>query len=148
MEYLLQLPEQLALHLKSLRKAAGVSQVQLAQRLGLSQSRIAAIERDPSAISVRQLLEILQLLDADVLLRPRSAAAGQPRRPDTYAAPASSEPPIARVAEGDVGRHGAAVPGLAEGEGAAAPSADARTLAFRPQTLPSQWQTDKPKGHW
>ena len=63
MDHLLQLPDQLALHLKSLRKAAGVSQAQLAQRLGVSQSRVAAIERDPAAISVRQLMEILQLLD-------------------------------------------------------------------------------------
>src|SRR5260370_621751 len=60
MDHLLQLPDQLALHLKSLRKAAGVSQAQLAQRLGVSQSRVAAIERDPAAISVRQLMEILQ----------------------------------------------------------------------------------------
>jgi len=70
MDHLLQLPDQLALHLKSLRKAAGVSQAELAQRLGVSQSRVAAIERDPAAISVRQLMEILQLLDADLLMRP------------------------------------------------------------------------------
>src|SRR5256885_1116006 len=78
MDHLLQLPDQLALHLKSLRKAAGVSQAQLAQRLGVSQSRVAAIERDPAAISVRQLMEILQLLDADLLMRPRADAVASP----------------------------------------------------------------------
>lgn len=129
MDHLLQLPDQLALHLKSLRKAAGVSQAELAQRLGVSQSRVAAIERDPAAISVRQLMEILQLLDADLLMRPRA---------DAVASPASA-PAALRVAE--------PAPQPYAGDNVPRKSAD-RPVAFKPQALPPHWQDRKPKGSW
>lgn len=133
MDHLLQLPDQLALHLKSLRKAAGVSQAQLAQRLGVSQSRVAAIERDPSAISVRQLMEILQLLDADLLMRPRA---------DAVASPASASVPVPaalKVAE--------PAPQPYAGDNVPRKPAD-RPVAFKPQALPPHWQDRKPKGSW
>lgn len=133
MDHLLQLPDQLALHLKSLRKAAGVSQVQLAQRLGVSQSRVAAIERDPAAISVRQLMEILQLLDADLLMRPRA---------DAVASPASASVPVPaalKVAE--------PAPQPYAGDNVPRKPAD-RPVAFKPQALPPHWQDRKPKGSW
>lgn len=137
MDHLLQLPDQLALHLKSLRKAAGVSQSQLAQRLGVSQSRVAAIERDPAAISVRQLMEILQLLDADLLMRPRA---------DAVASPASAPMPVLapvpaalRVAE--------PAPQPYAGDNVPRKPAD-RPVAFKPQALPPHWQDRKPKGSW
>ncbi|AEF91060.1 helix-turn-helix domain protein [Delftia sp. Cs1-4] len=133
MDHLLQLPDQLALHLKSLRKAAGVSQAQLAQRLGVSQSRVAAIERDPAAISVRQLMEILQLLDADLLMRPRA---------DAVASPASASVPVPaalKVAE--------PAPQPYAGDNVLRKPAD-RPVAFKPQALPPHWQDRKPKGSW
>lgn len=137
MDHLLQLPDQLALHLKSLRKAAGVSQSQLAQRLGVSQSRVAAIERDPAAISVRQLMEILQLLDADLLMRPRA---------DAVASPASASVPVpvpvpaaSKVAE--------PAPQPYAGDNVPRKPAD-RPVAFKPQALPPHWQDRKPKGSW
>ncbi|ABX35215.1 transcriptional regulator, XRE family [Delftia acidovorans SPH-1] len=135
MDHLLQLPDQLALHLKSLRKAAGVSQAQLAQRLGVSQSRVAAIERDPAAISVRQLMEILQLLDADLLMRPRADAVASPA-----SAPMSVPAPAAlRVAE--------PAPQPYAGDNVPRKPAD-RPVAFKPQALPPHWQDRKPKGSW
>jgi len=137
MDHLLQLPDQLALHLKSLRKAAGVSQAQLAQRLGVSQSRVAAIERDPAAISVRQLMEILQLLDADLLMRPRA---------DAVASSASASVPVPvpvpaalKVAE--------PAPQPYAGDNVPRKPAD-RPVAFKPQALPPHWQDRKPKGSW
>lgn len=135
MDHLLQLPDQLALHLKSLRKAAGVSQAQLAQRLGVSQSRVAAIERDPAAISVRQLMEILQLLDADLLMRPRADAVAS-------SAPASAPVPVPaalKVAE--------PAPQPYAGDNVPRKPAD-RPVAFKPQALPPHWQDRKPKGSW
>ena len=135
MDHLLQLPDQLALHLKSLRKAAGVSQAQLAQRLGVSQSRVAAIERDPAAISVRQLMEILQLLDADLLMRPRADAVAS-------SAPASAPVPVPaalKVAE--------PAPHPYAGDNVPRKPAD-RPVAFKPQALPPHWQDRKPKGSW
>ncbi|MEJ8295816.1 helix-turn-helix transcriptional regulator [Delftia tsuruhatensis] len=137
MDHLLQLPDQLALHLKSLRKAAGVSQAQLAQRLGVSQSRVAAIERDPAAISVRQLMEILQLLDADLLMRPRADAVAS-------SAPASAPVPVPVPAALKV-----AEPATQPYAGDNVPRKPAdRPVAFKPQALPPHWQDRKPKGSW
>ncbi|MFG0789326.1 helix-turn-helix domain-containing protein [Delftia tsuruhatensis] len=133
MDHLLQLPDRLALHLKSLRKAAGVSQAELAQRLGVSQSRVAAIERDPAAISVRQLMEILQLLDVDLLMRPRA---------DAVASSASAPVPVPaalKVAE--------PAPQPYAGDNVPRKPAD-RPVAFKPQALPPHWQDRKPKGSW
>ena len=137
MDHLLQLPDQLALHLKSLRKAAGVSQAQLAQRLGVSQSRVAAIERDPAAISVRQLMEILQLLDADLLMRPRADAVASPASA-SVSAPVPA-PAALRVAE--------PAPQPYAGDNVPRKPAD-RPVAFKPQALPPHWQDRKPKGSW
>lgn len=141
MDHLLQLPDQLALHLKSLRKAAGVSQAQLAQRLGVSQSRVAAIERDPAAISVRQLMEILQLLDADLLMRPRADAVVSPASaPVPGPGPGPAPVPAAlKVAE--------PAPQPYAGDNVLRKPAD-RPVAFKPQALPPHWQDRKPKGSW
>ncbi len=69
MDYLISISDQLAPQLRSLRKARRLSQADLALKLGLSQSRIAAIERNPAAVSAGQLLEILKVLGVDLVLR-------------------------------------------------------------------------------
>ena len=69
MDYRISITEQLAPQLRSLRKARGLSQSDLAVRLGVSQSRVAAIERNPAAVSVGQLIEILNILGVDLVLR-------------------------------------------------------------------------------
>ena len=69
MDYPLELSDQLAQHLRALRKARGLSQADLASKLGLTQSRIAAIERNPAALSAGQLLRVLNALDAQLVLR-------------------------------------------------------------------------------
>jgi HTH-type transcriptional regulator/antitoxin HipB len=74
MDYTLELPDQLAQHLRALRKARGLSQTALADKLGLTQSRIAAIERNPAALGTGQLLRVLNALDAQLVLRDTRAA--------------------------------------------------------------------------
>lgn len=69
MDYTLQLPDQLAPHLRALRKSRGLSQAALASKLGLTQSRIAAIERNPAALGAGQLLRVLSALDVQLVLR-------------------------------------------------------------------------------
>ncbi len=69
MDYALELPDQLAQHLRALRKARGLSQAALASKLGLTQSRIATIERNPAALGTGQLLRVLSALDAQLVLR-------------------------------------------------------------------------------
>jgi|APFre7841882724_1041349.scaffolds.fasta_scaffold411825_1 HTH-type transcriptional regulator/antitoxin HipB len=70
---LLQLPSQLGPHLLSLRRAREITQRVLAARLGVTQARIAAIEGNPGAVSMNQLMAILSALGVDLLLRPRSS---------------------------------------------------------------------------
>jgi HTH-type transcriptional regulator/antitoxin HipB len=85
----LQTASQLSVHLKSLRKARGLTQTALGERIGVKQVRIADIERNPGAVSLDQLLQVLHALDARLLLadtqlyagtKPSPAArAGEPR---------------------------------------------------------------------
>jgi HTH-type transcriptional regulator/antitoxin HipB len=67
--YLISIADQLAPQLRSLRKVRRLSQADLALKLGLSQSRIAAIERNPAAVSAGQLLDFLKVLGVDLVLR-------------------------------------------------------------------------------
>lgn len=76
MDYALQSPHQLSSHLQALRKARGLSQQQLGDLLGLSQSRVARIERDPGSVSVDQFMHVLAALHATLLLR--AAGPGAP----------------------------------------------------------------------
>ena len=133
MDYPLNFPAQLSLHLKSLRKAAGISQTQLAKLLGVTQSRVAAIEKDPAAVSLGQFMEILQLLDAELVLRTAS------HPPQSM--PRTTGTPLADLAQ----RHSLdpKAPGAKT-----AKAASMGTSPFKPQTLPPGWQGKKPKGTW
>lgn len=70
MDYPIQSPGQLSAHLRSLRKSRGLNQVQLGAMLGVGQTRIARIERDPTAVSVEQFLVLLGALGVQMVLRP------------------------------------------------------------------------------
>jgi HTH-type transcriptional regulator / antitoxin HipB len=67
---LLQSAAQLAEHLRAFRKIRGLTQAQLGQLVGLDQTRVAKIERDPSRVSVGTLLQLLAALKVRVLLQP------------------------------------------------------------------------------
>lgn len=69
---LLQTPAQLPQHLKALRKHRGLTQVQLASRLGIKQARYAFIESHPDTVSAAQLLDVFAALGVDILLRVRA----------------------------------------------------------------------------
>ena len=76
-----QAPDQLSVHIRSLRKARGLTQAQLGERIGVKQVRVAAIESNPGSISVEQLLQVLHALDARLLLADThtyAAAVGSP----------------------------------------------------------------------
>ena len=63
-----QSPAQLSVHIKSLRKARGLTQAALGERIGVKQVRMADIENNPAAVSLDQLLQVLHALDARLLL--------------------------------------------------------------------------------
>lgn len=78
MEFNLLLADQIGAHLKSLRKLRGLSQAQLGQRLGVGQARVAAIEADPGAVSVEQLLRVFQVLGVQLVARIEDRTPTQP----------------------------------------------------------------------
>ncbi|KQW87391.1 toxin HipA [Massilia sp. Root418] len=72
MKQILSLSRQLGPLLQGARKSAGLSQTQLAQCLGVSQSRISAMELEPGTINVDQLLALLAALNHEVLVQPKN----------------------------------------------------------------------------
>jgi HTH-type transcriptional regulator/antitoxin HipB len=76
----LQTPAQLSNHLRSFRKARGLTQAALGELAGLDQTRIAKIERNPGLVSVGQLMQLLSALQVRVLLQLVSEKSESPRR--------------------------------------------------------------------
>lgn len=74
----LQTPAQLSAHLRSFRKARGLTQAALGEMVGLDQTRIAKIERDPTLVSLGQLMRLLSALRVRILLEPLPDAEPQP----------------------------------------------------------------------
>lgn len=92
MDFPLLLADQLGPHLKSLRKLRGLSQTQLGQRLGVGQARVAAIEAHPGAVSLDQLLRILQVLQTEVVLRVPPPDGVDPPHGNTAPPPTATSP--------------------------------------------------------
>lgn len=61
--------EQLTPHLRALRRVRGITQAQLGEQLGLSQSRIADIETNPGVVGLEQILQVLNTLGARLVLQ-------------------------------------------------------------------------------
>ena len=77
----LQTPAQLADHLRSFRKARGLTQAQLGRMIGIDQSRITRIERNPGRVSVHTLLQLLTALRVRVLLEQAASSKASDDRP-------------------------------------------------------------------
>jgi len=61
--------------LQSARKAKRLNQTQLATRVGVSQARLSALEREPGTISVDQLLAMCSSLGLQLSISPKDASA-------------------------------------------------------------------------
>jgi HTH-type transcriptional regulator/antitoxin HipB len=68
MNYPISFAEQLTPHLRALRYARGVTQTQLGEQLGLSQARIADIEKNPGVVGLEQIIQILNALGARIVI--------------------------------------------------------------------------------
>lgn len=88
-DYPIQSPGQLASHLRALRKVRGLSQAQLGALLGVHQTRVARIERDPTAVSVAQFLDLLNALAVQMVLH----STGGPPPTEATRAPSRSAVP-------------------------------------------------------
>lgn len=64
--------------LQAARKSVALNQVELAQRLGLSQSRMAAMELNPSSIALDQLLAICSALQLALVVQTTPALEQRP----------------------------------------------------------------------
>lgn len=69
MKQVLSVPDQVGLLVQGARKSAGLSQTALAGRLGISQSRMSAMELDPSSINLEQLLALLAALNLELVVQ-------------------------------------------------------------------------------
>lgn len=65
-------PGQVADILRQRRKSRGLSQTDVASKLGLSQARVSAIESTPASLTLDRLIALASLLDLEVVLRDRS----------------------------------------------------------------------------
>lgn len=74
MDYLIQTPQQLGIHLRGLRRARRMTQTAVGNQVRLSQKRLSALELNPGSMTVSQLLALSGALGFDVVLQVRSHA--------------------------------------------------------------------------
>jgi HTH-type transcriptional regulator/antitoxin HipB len=55
--------------LEAFRKQAGLTQVELALRMGITQQSLSRLERNSENISMSRFLKILSILDVELVLR-------------------------------------------------------------------------------
>lgn len=125
MDYPVQLVSQLQQLLKSLRKSRQMTQAELARGLGVVQSRVADIERDPGAVSVEQLLQVLAMLGAQVVVR------------QTDTGPSATKPSI------DLEAHP-----RAQATATDTPTMRSTSATPTPAAPPQSPPDDEPRGQW
>ena len=64
--------EQLPQLLKAFRKNAGLTQADVALRLGVTQQTVSALERNAEAVSAARLMKLLNILGVEWVLQNRS----------------------------------------------------------------------------
>lgn len=99
--------DQLAPLLKAFRRTAGLTQADLAARLGITQQTYARLEANPKVVSLARFLRVLALLDVQMALgtvadTPENRTATRQRKVKGVAAKAKSGPsrsaPAAKLA--------------------------------------------------
>lgn len=79
--YIVHAAEQLPALLKAFRKAAGLTQGQVADRLGVTQQTLSALERNAQKVSTERLLHLLGILGVDMSLQAKTASPGNESQP-------------------------------------------------------------------
>jgi len=73
MKQILSVADQAGQLLQAARKSARLSQTTLARRLGVSQSRMSAMELDPGSMNVEQLLAAFAALNLELLVQQKKS---------------------------------------------------------------------------
>lgn len=89
--YAVRTADQLTTLLQAFRKEAGLTQSQVALRLGVTQQTYSALERNAATVGAARLLKLLHILGVELVLR-QGAADPTPAR-DSGQAPSGSERP-------------------------------------------------------
>jgi HTH-type transcriptional regulator / antitoxin HipB len=84
MKQVLSIADQFGALLQASRKSAGMTQTELARHLGLSQSRLSALELNASSIRLDQLLTLCSALDLELLVQTKG---GNPPGPAAASTP-------------------------------------------------------------
>lgn len=80
-------PEQLPAILQGFRKAAGMTQAEVADRMGITQQTLSVLERNADSVSAARLMKLLAVLGVELVLRkagaaePKSKAGRRPGKP-------------------------------------------------------------------
>ncbi len=90
-EYRLRTAQQLSVLLQAFRKEAGLTQNEVALRLGVTQQTYSTLERHADSVGVARLLKLLGILGVELVLsKPAidASASADVRRPDQGDKPA------------------------------------------------------------
>jgi HTH-type transcriptional regulator / antitoxin HipB len=79
-EFPVRTPEQLPGLLQGFRKQAGLTQAEVAARLGVTQQTLSALERNATTVSAARLMKLLGVLGVELVLR-RASEGGAPANP-------------------------------------------------------------------
>lgn len=84
-QFVVRTPDQLPSLLQSFRKDAGLTQEEVALRLGVSQQTYSAMERNADRVGAARLLKLLNILGVEVAL-------GKPLQASTAASSSTDKP--------------------------------------------------------
>jgi HTH-type transcriptional regulator/antitoxin HipB len=132
MDYSVKTLGQLQPVLRGFRKAAGLTQAMLAERLGITQQSYAQFEANPAAAGVERLFKVLRLLNAGITLSQDAPVAAS-------ATPAAKIAPSVRP----VGR---SMRGASPARKRAAPQMDERAVPVRATGKRAPAAATKPAG--
>lgn len=72
--YPIQTPQQLGSVLQGFRKQCGLTQAQVARKVGLQQSAVSELELDSSTASLNRIFKLLAALDLELVVQSRGAS--------------------------------------------------------------------------
>jgi HTH-type transcriptional regulator / antitoxin HipB len=77
MEQIARTPQQLGAVVRRVRKASGMTQAQLGEKISLRQATISKLEDGAPATQLRTLIAALAALDLELVVRPRTRSSGR-----------------------------------------------------------------------